>query len=344
MVPRGHLSNSEDLATLGSVSEMSTDGGELAFVTRMIEESKTKAALVRIYTTMVGHKYNLKRLEQVLKSLRCPRWTATEFCQGRTMRWGLAWSWDAKCPLDKAPPPLRPSKISTIKPIVHEVKENPSLFVYTVPAVYDFLTNALIRISLALDEKVRSDLVAKTDFYARDNTWSGQRKKKREKLRAKEGQAQGEPAKERLSAESLQDLSPARSSSLGGKKRVRGALEAEEDEDSAMASPSKRPREGLEEDFDAMFDSCSSALPTPPEYLVHGRLVVKRQGGRIHLELSYLEGNGGKEAVAQIQQFLKNHLSGVYAAAGGVEKADTAMEVYATAGGGEKADTAMEVE
>lgn len=46
----------------------------------------------RIFTTMVGHKYNLSVLLEDLKSEGITH-THTEFCQGRVTRWGLAWTY-----------------------------------------------------------------------------------------------------------------------------------------------------------------------------------------------------------------------------------------------------------
>lgn len=45
-----------------------------------------------IFTTMVGHKYNLAELLQDLKADGIKH-THTEFCQGRVTRWGLAWTY-----------------------------------------------------------------------------------------------------------------------------------------------------------------------------------------------------------------------------------------------------------
>ena len=81
----------------GVHGEMVTEGGELQFLTEMILESvkEVNRFRVRWFTTMVGIKENLKYLEATLKR-NAGSTTATvqrhQFMQGRTTRWGLAWT------------------------------------------------------------------------------------------------------------------------------------------------------------------------------------------------------------------------------------------------------------
>ncbi len=47
------------------------------------------------FTTMVGKKETLKRVRAMLNALGVPGVRSTQFTQGRTQRWGLAWSFKA---------------------------------------------------------------------------------------------------------------------------------------------------------------------------------------------------------------------------------------------------------
>ena len=107
----------------GTAKENSCRGGELSFVRRMILESrrvvarnapappppqKTTAetkrsavcaavcaddASVRWFTTMVGSKATLKMAKKTLREMKdVQKIRETAFVQGRTRRWGLAWS------------------------------------------------------------------------------------------------------------------------------------------------------------------------------------------------------------------------------------------------------------
>ncbi|KAI3861392.1 hypothetical protein MKW98_000344 [Papaver atlanticum] len=76
----------------GTPAEMVCPGGELAFVSRIIEDSAALKQSFRWYTSMVGRKINLKLLTSKLREVGVSVVKTTEFVQGHTCRWGLAWS------------------------------------------------------------------------------------------------------------------------------------------------------------------------------------------------------------------------------------------------------------
>ncbi|KAI8064564.1 hypothetical protein BC940DRAFT_276770 [Gongronella butleri] len=76
----------------GSTSEMITDGGEVAFIRRMILESLRYRERIRWYSSMIGLKRSIRPITQMLKEHKINNYVVTEFCQGRTKRWGIAWS------------------------------------------------------------------------------------------------------------------------------------------------------------------------------------------------------------------------------------------------------------
>lgn len=45
----------------------------------------------RIFTSQLGKKSSLNQIEKHLKDIR---YVKTEFCQGNTMRWAIAWTFD----------------------------------------------------------------------------------------------------------------------------------------------------------------------------------------------------------------------------------------------------------
>lgn len=79
-------------APTGNDGELKTEGGETGFVTKMIEESVEMGDRIKIYSTMIGKKADLISLRRLLRSKDIKNMTWTEFCQGYTTRWGLAWS------------------------------------------------------------------------------------------------------------------------------------------------------------------------------------------------------------------------------------------------------------
>src|SRR6195952_1401398 len=82
-------------ACTGSENEMVTAGGEVTFVSRMIEESLILRDRVQWYTSMLGKFSSVAILVQELRDNGVNNYAATEFVQGsKTRRWGLAWSFD----------------------------------------------------------------------------------------------------------------------------------------------------------------------------------------------------------------------------------------------------------
>lgn len=58
----------------------------------LIHAARHVQGRIHWYTSMVGKKATLKGMRQLLLSHRVTALRTTEFVQGRTMRWGLAWS------------------------------------------------------------------------------------------------------------------------------------------------------------------------------------------------------------------------------------------------------------
>lgn len=55
------------------------------------DDHKLKKFACRVFTTQLGKKSSLKHIQQCLKDTRH---IDTEFCQGNTMRWAVAWTFD----------------------------------------------------------------------------------------------------------------------------------------------------------------------------------------------------------------------------------------------------------
>ncbi|KAK9711814.1 hypothetical protein K7432_007565 [Basidiobolus ranarum] len=114
----------------GSSNELITQGGEAQFISAMISESLELLDRVSWYTTMVGRKETLDIVVTKLKSSKINNYAVTEFCQGVTRRWGLAWSFldqrlykEISQPASKrlkklAPPTTQFTQTYSISPVV----------------------------------------------------------------------------------------------------------------------------------------------------------------------------------------------------------------------------------
>lgn len=104
----------------GGITEIMAEGGELEFVKRIIHDSLQLKKRLRWYSCMLGKKCSLAPLKEELRIQGVPKVTFTEFCQGRTMRWALAWSFydDVTVP---SPPSKRRKLEKPRKPITFVV-------------------------------------------------------------------------------------------------------------------------------------------------------------------------------------------------------------------------------
>ncbi|XP_033041002.1 RNA N6-adenosine-methyltransferase METTL16 isoform X2 [Trachypithecus francoisi] len=104
----------------GGITEIMAEGGELEFVKRIIHDSLQLKKRLRWYSCMLGKKCSLAPLKEELRIQGVPKVTYTEFCQGRTMRWALAWSFydDVTVP---SPPSKRRKLEKPRKPITFVV-------------------------------------------------------------------------------------------------------------------------------------------------------------------------------------------------------------------------------
>ncbi len=86
-------------ACTGADVEMVTPGGEIAFVSRMIDESKILKDRCQWYTSMVGKYSSVEIIVGNLRGAGVDNWAVKDLVQGnKTRRWAVAWSWGSMRP------------------------------------------------------------------------------------------------------------------------------------------------------------------------------------------------------------------------------------------------------
>ena len=92
-------SSAEEVAlsrgTPRAAAESVVDGGEVAFVGRMVTDSLALGARVHWYTSLLGRKASVKPLLRALAATGIANVRTCEFKQGKTLRWGIAWSFSS---------------------------------------------------------------------------------------------------------------------------------------------------------------------------------------------------------------------------------------------------------
>ncbi|XP_071386471.1 RNA N(6)-adenosine-methyltransferase mettl16-like [Centroberyx affinis] len=178
----------------GGVTEIMAEGGELEFVKRIIHDSLQLKRRLRWYSCMLGKKCSLAPLKEELRKQGVPKVTHTEFYQGRTMRWALAWSFydDVIVP---SPPSKRRKLEKARKPLSFTLPEAALKELQAKASAVGCSARGPVDSITALLEKTLTDLRVlhkrvpcrkqqqSLFLTAVENTWIHGRQKRREQTR-----------------------------------------------------------------------------------------------------------------------------------------------------------------
>lgn len=79
---------------MATSTELVCPGGEVAFITRLIDESCILRTRLALYSSLVGRKSSLRVLLRLLREKGVPSMGTGVLYQGKTCRWVLCWSFD----------------------------------------------------------------------------------------------------------------------------------------------------------------------------------------------------------------------------------------------------------
>ncbi|EPS43464.1 hypothetical protein H072_2531 [Dactylellina haptotyla CBS 200.50] len=196
-------------ACTGSTTEMVTEGGEVSFVGRMVDESLKLREKIRWYTSMLGKLGSVEKIVDKLKQNGVSNYVVGEFVQGvgKTKRWAVGWSFSDQ----------RAGDHLSRQPTSHSLKVHlPFPTTFRVPLPMDTtLSSFLPRVEELLKtscsefptdtfEWTSVRLPYFTTMYGtienlysngkgetNGNTWSRAARRKRKQLEALEGEGQG---------------------------------------------------------------------------------------------------------------------------------------------------------
>ncbi|CAF0871415.1 unnamed protein product [Adineta steineri] len=168
--------SANSINTAANIESIYDQGGEVEFVKRMIDESRTYTTNVRIFTSQLGKKSSLDQIQIYLKDINH---IDTEFCQGNTMRWAIAWTFDEtyhfpkQCQTREAFKALKKAKRK-------EITRTPINIEFESKYSFDFIKNYLETfIFNKLNLKWTSLSSFAWIFDAYENLWSHERQRRR---------------------------------------------------------------------------------------------------------------------------------------------------------------------
>lgn len=164
-------------AFCASINEVVINGGEIEFISKIIEESVKFKNKIKIFTTMVGHKNSLPHLKSKLRNVDVTSFKQTEFCQGHTTRWGLAWTF-FDTDLRKASSKLKNFKSKP--PLLINIPLNDH---QTIETIKNNLIIIWKNLQFSIDVKNTKKNTVIFLLTAIHNTWSNQRRQRREQMR-----------------------------------------------------------------------------------------------------------------------------------------------------------------
>ncbi|KAK1984674.1 hypothetical protein LZ30DRAFT_585679 [Colletotrichum cereale] len=175
-------------ACTGAPVEMVTDGGEVSFVGRILEESLVLRERVQWYTSMFGKQSSLEDFVGILREKAIDNYAVTEFVQGnKTRRWAVAWSFGPMRPSEEVARGMKAAVWKKILPMAVESEVVCLPLETGVGKLGDKIQKLMSSLELISCEWNREKLVGVG--RARENVWS--RAWRRRKLRE---EREGKPA------------------------------------------------------------------------------------------------------------------------------------------------------
>lgn len=168
-------------ACTGAPVEMVCTGGEVAFVSRILDESLRLKERVRWYSCMFGMVSSLESMVQKLREHRVDNYAVTEFVQGKkTRRWAVAWSFGPMRPSQRVCRGMKATPWRKVLPNVVEVEVSTWQKTEEVGRMADKLSTLVASLQLLSWEWDQEKLSG--IGRARENVWSRawRRKRKRE--------------------------------------------------------------------------------------------------------------------------------------------------------------------
>ncbi|XP_031618698.1 U6 small nuclear RNA (adenine-(43)-N(6))-methyltransferase [Contarinia nasturtii] len=257
-------------AKTGISCELTTAGGEVEFVKKMIKRSGQLRNVVNVFTTMLGHKTSMQSILKELKDQRITNVCCSEFCQGWTKRWSVAWTFRNDILLRRVPITGQTQPKPPHRFLPNDI-DDPDIATKKLCQILSELTD----VKLTNRERIESG--QRFQFIAITDSWKNQRRKRRQQTRE-----QQKPDNKEEKGVDLEII----------KKRIK--LDQSQNEDHVQEA-------GQEE---VMMNRYSS-----PHLHIDVTVELKTLSefkAIVEVKLTYLNGIGGVNGVYELLQFIQN--------------------------------------
>ncbi|XP_074641326.1 U6 small nuclear RNA (adenine-(43)-N(6))-methyltransferase-like [Tubulanus polymorphus] len=281
--------------------ESITDGGEIAFVTKIIMDSIKLRDKVKVYTTMLGKKSSVGKLKQILGENKIKNISSYEFAQGKTMRYGLAWTFhdDLKFPVS----PFQESKVKGDPKYCYIVPDTVKSIEYSVEKIGKKLEDILKTLQITTFVLMTNKFVWSVEGRAFQNTWSHQRRKRRQGMTQNSSKiAKTDLAQKPCDCEINVNDKKTESVDVNLNRNVSPDLPKKNEISPKSDSTAECPKG---KKVSIAHPSASTANPV--EYLIVFWLTVRKKQDSIEVEIQWRDGKQ-KECLHQILQHIKNQL------------------------------------
>ncbi|XP_022665153.1 U6 small nuclear RNA (adenine-(43)-N(6))-methyltransferase-like isoform X2 [Varroa destructor] len=297
----------------GTEDEKITTGGEFQFVMSIFEQSLLHKEHIRVVTAMLGKKKDLKQMTKFLQD-RNVQYTTTEFCQGKTMRWGLAWSHSEDVKLALTP---QMKHVTPKPPMVFDLPKFIPGVKYTTEAVCTRLKELLANVQVKFIPITEGKHNCHLWVLAEKNTLAGQRRRRRERERKSSRNAIVSKVPSELLHEAAKavkikstEMIVCETSHFQRSKRTRSSdEEAVEDNDDDLPSIGSSPMDCKSlENGEAPSKRSFVYRDDISEYFLNCDVRVRRTASGLIIQLQNRDPRQDRDSLCQLQQYLKNNL------------------------------------
>lgn len=258
----------------GKNHELKTSGGEVQFIQKMFADSQKHTSEIKIFTCMVGHKASVKQVRKLLheNQEQYPelQFCQTEFCQGKTVRWGIAWTFADAVLVDSSVLKKKQEERRKHAPVSFQIEELlPGQKITNCKVLFHQVHSWLDTIEVQVKPGKLDDDRCTFTMKSFHQNWKNQRRKRRAEKRAaeKDMDIDDEPVET---------------------KRVKTG-EVSPDEEMEVDKVGKSKKGDLQ---------------------ICCKVMVELKEGKACFDVIFIDGIAGKDGLHQVLQFIKNKTKG----------------------------------